>query len=78
MDYDKIMAKAKKTNAKRDKDERDSGFAAPMDNGPFQYLRTAAAAIESGIKTDDWDSVAEGLVMIEDILARYVPIRRVV
>lgn len=68
MDYDKLMRTARQTNAKRDEGERESGFAAPPDNEPSMFLRTAMAAIECGIRTDDWESIAEAQAMLEQVI----------
>ncbi len=75
MDYERLMAQARKTNAERDEEEREVGFAAPGDSGPFDLLRTAALAIECGIRTNDWKAVAEGQAMLEQILSRYEPVQ---
>ena len=71
MDYEKLMRKARRINAKRDKEEREVGFAAPGDGDDNSlFLRTAMSAIECGIKTDDWDCVAEGQAMLETLELR--------
>lgn len=72
-DFDKLIAKARHTNARRDAQEHRAGFAAPGDaNFPgivssWDLARTAAMALQAGMKTKDWDCIAEGYLMIERI-----------
>ena len=65
MDYEKIMRRARRVNAKRDRDERKAGFAAPSDGPLSQQIRTAMSAIEAGIRVKDWNCIAEGQAMLE-------------
>lgn len=67
MNYDKLMAAARKTNQERDGTDRAVGVAAPGDGPLSLYLTTAMQAIECGIMTDDWACVAEGQAMLEEI-----------
>lgn len=67
MKYETLMAKARRTNAKRDQDEREVGFAAPSDCTPDLQLRTAMMAIQAGIEMDDWDCIAEAQAMLEHL-----------
>lgn len=67
-DYEKLLIEARKTNAERDASDRASGFAAPGDTGILVLLDTAAAAIEAGITTDDFETVAEGQAMLLDAI----------
>ena len=60
--------KAKRINAERDSLDRVAGFATPAASGLEGYLATALAAITAGGNLRDWDSVAEGAVMLEDVL----------
>lgn len=76
MDFDKLMAKARATNASRDAAERSFGWAAPPDISPEMHLATAASAIECGIRVKDWECVAEGLAMIQDVLEAVNPARK--
>ncbi len=69
-DYDRIMEKARKTNAERGEADKESGFANPGETPPSSHIETAMAAIEAGIRTSDWNAVAEGQAMIEAILER--------
>jgi hypothetical protein len=69
-DYKKLMAKARQTNAKRDETDREGYFATP-DYGPLsQMLKTAMSAVEAGIITADWNAVAEGQAMLEQLMQR--------
>jgi hypothetical protein len=70
-DLEKLLAKARKTNARRDASDRKRGFAAPEDCPPFVFFKTAMSAIETGISASDWDCVAEGYVMLEAFLNRF-------
>lgn len=67
MDYNKIMQKARKINAKRDAIDRKAGFGAPPDGPLDLYIRTAMGAINAGISLEDWDCIAEGQAMLEEI-----------
>ncbi|HJY84869.1 MAG TPA: hypothetical protein VKK81_27780 [Candidatus Binatia bacterium] len=43
--------------------EHNAGFGTP-EGGPLsEHIRTAVFAIEAGIKTDDWNCIAEAQVM---------------
>lgn len=64
-DYKKIMLKARKTNMERDDIDRSIGRPAPPDTTDDLFCRIAMSAIECGIKTDDWNAVAEGQAMLE-------------
>jgi hypothetical protein len=64
MDYEKLMRKARKTNKDRDKMDKESGFASPNVN-LMACLTTAMAAIQAGISTDDFETIAEGQAMLE-------------
>jgi hypothetical protein len=70
MNYDELMSNARRTNAKRDKQDRKNNFAAPGDLPLVEHIRTAMMAIEAGIKTDDWENIAEGQAMLEDAVKR--------
>jgi hypothetical protein len=66
-DYAQLMKRAAETNARRDKMEREAGFAAPPDSDQQGYLRTVQSALECGILMEDWNAVAEGAAMLADI-----------
>jgi hypothetical protein len=70
LNYEELMQKARKTNAERDEIDRKAGFATPGDGASILLLRTAMSAIETGIVTNDWNSVAEGLAMLEILAGR--------
>jgi hypothetical protein len=70
MDAKALIRKAESTNAERDRMDRANGFAPPS-AGPLDVeLRTICAALEAGLRTEDWDCVAEGLVMLRDTAGR--------
>lgn len=76
----KLLDKARRTNAHRDEIDHQSGFAPPGEPGCdrdggnrstpredlISLLATAHSAIECGMRTEDWNAVAEGAVMLED------------
>ena len=74
-DYDRLMKRARQTNDRRDAVDRTVGFGTPLDCGPLEALRTVDSALEAGIKTGDWNCVAEGLDMLRAILNRYHVVR---
>lgn len=67
MKYNELMERARKTNAKRDKDERKAGFAANSVFAPDLQLRTAMSAIQAGIAVEDWNCIAEAQAMLEHL-----------
>lgn len=75
MDYEKLMEKARATNAKRDNDDRLSGAGAPEDHGAWALLVTAIDAIKAGVVRDDWNAIAEGQAMLERIVDKYQPVK---
>lgn len=64
MNYLELMEKARHANKERD--DIDGGFARP-DANPIILLRTAMSAIECGITLEDWNCVAEGQAMLEQL-----------
>ena len=70
--YLELIAKARKTNAKRDEIERRAGFATPTGDlrsseGISLGLRAAITALVCGIDFREWDAVAEGLAILQDV-----------
>lgn len=63
----KLIAKARKTNAYRDKIERENGFGTPSDCGSDVLVRTALEALDCGMAMEDWNAVAEAYVMLEPL-----------
>lgn len=70
-----LIAHARATNAKRDAIDREAGFAAPGDAGAALWLRTAIDAILAGLTEVNWDAVAEGYVMLQDLHLKTTGIR---
>lgn len=60
-----IVAKAAKTNARRDNLDTSAGFSPPKDCAPDVFLRTAMCAIHCGLSQNDFDCVAEGYAMLQ-------------
>jgi hypothetical protein len=65
MNYEDVMAKARATNKKRDASERKNGMTPESEQHPFVQIRTAMLAIQAGITTEDWGTVAEGQAILE-------------
>ena len=70
MAYNQLMREARKTHAQRDKSDHANGFATPSDGPIVEHIRTAMMAIEIGMKTKDWGTVAEGQAMLEVVILR--------
>lgn len=68
MDYEKLMAAARKTNARRDEIDKRNGFVTPYECGADGLLKTIREAIECGIRAGDWNIVAEGQAMLEKMI----------
>ena len=79
--YDALMARARKTNRKRDEIDHKAGFGAPGDNDLASMLRDAITAISCGLNNPHWKDgrawtcVAEGLDMLQqaEVRARIIP-----
>jgi hypothetical protein len=71
MNYDELMKKARETNRQRDKMDGFNYASLP----PSVVIDTAKMAIKAGIVTDDWNAVAEGLAMLEDMQSRFIVVR---
>lgn len=65
--YHKLMNKARKTNRERDTIDHETGCAAPQEGTKGMLLRTAMCALQAGIASGDWNCVAEGQVMLEQL-----------
>lgn len=63
----RLVASARATNNRRDEAERKSGWATPGQGALDLRLRTAMSAIACGLQTDDFEAVAEGYCMLEDL-----------
>jgi hypothetical protein len=70
MNYEQLMRTARKTNAERDEIDHQADFTRPEAGPPILLLPTATSAIESGIRTNDWNSVAEAQAMLEALVKR--------
>src|SRR5262245_16148688 len=68
MNYEKLMAKARETNNRRDEIDKEDGYAAQDDAGVLALLRTVQSAIECGIRATDWNPIAEGQAMLESAI----------
>jgi hypothetical protein len=61
-----LVSKARTTNSTRDHDDRKAGWAAPSAS-LFLLLRTGLEAVSTGLCCEDWDCVAEGFVMLQEL-----------
>jgi hypothetical protein len=68
-----IMDRARRTNRERDRIDKLTGCQVPRDGGAGPYLAAAISAIDCGLLVHDWASVAEGLAMLHDLQATFLP-----
>lgn len=68
---ERLRRKAQRTNRRRDVSDALFGFAAPSRSPDEVWLKTITSALEAGIGREDWDCVAEGLVMLEDFIGAH-------
>jgi hypothetical protein len=59
------MNEARRTNKKRDRDEKKFGVVSVSENSPDGILRTAMLALRAGIISKDATCLAEAQAMIE-------------
>ncbi len=64
--FNAVIATARATNRRRDEIEHAAGLAAPGEGDQAMALRTVVCALEAGLRTQDWDCIAEALVMLAD------------
>ncbi len=64
------MERAGKTNGRRDRTDSSAGFAPPGRTLLDVHLKTVESAIEAGIRMDDRECLAEGLVMLRNARQR--------
>jgi len=69
--WDRI-AVARRTNARRDRLDRDNGFAAPMDTPISVQVGTVMAALECAIRMQDWTVACEAFALAADLRAQLV------
>jgi hypothetical protein len=65
--YEALMKRARKTNRQRDEIDRLNGNKTPAECGLRELIRTAMAAIKGGIASGQWEPVAEGQAMLEEV-----------
>lgn len=63
----RLLRQAERTNARRDREDRASGFTTPGDGPPDDALRTALSALHAGLVAEDWNCVAEATCMLADL-----------
>lgn len=67
MEFNELIKNAKARTKEMDATDRESGFAADSDTPGWMRLRTVMFALEAGLKTEDWDCVAEAYVTLEEV-----------
>lgn len=65
---DDFLAAARLRVARMDAVDRRTGLATPAEVSPLEQLRVAILAAKGGLATEDWDCVAESVVMLEALL----------
>ena len=68
-----LVEKAKRTNQTRDQWEREAGFCAISDEEPWQQVRTALFAMEAGLIGGDFDAIAEGYAILDNLAIALAP-----
>lgn len=68
--YHNILVKAINKNREYERIERKHGYLPPKDYPLIEHLRTAMSAIGCGISIQNWNCVAEGLVLLAEIHER--------
>lgn len=67
-EFESLIAKARKTNTYRDARDRRDNFDPPSVS-ESAHIRTAMAAIQAGVMTNDMNCIAEGYAMLESMAA---------
>lgn len=70
-EFANIMEKARQTNRHRDATDKACRTLPARECGPAVYLAAATVAVECGLRVRDWDTIAEGLAMLEDLQVKY-------
>jgi hypothetical protein len=65
--FEYLLAKARKTNADRDRMEHKAGFATPTEGPLDGQLRTVIIALVAGLQSEDIAASFEALAMLIDI-----------
>lgn len=73
--YQEMMIEATVRNARMDKADRAAGFATPAEAGDRLLLATIASGIESGMRAQDWQTVAEAQAMLLQMIRAKTPRR---
>lgn len=61
-----LINQAREENTRRDRIDRNSGWATPADADIPGLLRTVISALVCGIEIKDWKCVAEGIAMLQE------------
>jgi hypothetical protein len=69
-EYKRMLYKARKKDAEMAQIEHEAGWAAPKACDLATHLRTAISALECAVKVKDWQTVCEGVILIEQAVAQ--------
>ena len=71
--YKKLISDARSTNAYRSRSERENGLMPADEVESFKFLRIVESALQAGMRTGDWNAIAEGYAMLVDYFHIPVP-----
>lgn len=66
--FERLIERARRTVRIRDKAYRQERFAGAADLPAGALLQSVLSALRAGMNGQDWDSVAEGFVMLQDFV----------
>lgn len=72
--FNKMMRKAREQDAEMARLEAKTGTASPQRCDLHAHLRTVEQALECAVRTNDWQVVCEGIVMLQSAITRTVPV----
>jgi hypothetical protein len=76
--FNQLVAKARHTNDERDTVEGKHGFANPVNCPVPVGVQTVLFAFQAGMARSDWDCIAEGYVILDDITKELFRIAEIV
>jgi len=71
-EFAKMMQKARKRDANFERVEAETRLSPPKNCDLATHLRTAEAALECAVRVRDWQTVCEGIVLLQQATARVV------
>ena len=72
-EFAKMLQKARARDADMERLESESGLAAPQRCDLPTHLRTVEQALECAVKMRDWQIACEGIVLLQQAIARLSP-----